>query len=59
MRKDEGLPSVYLTLYSPTGGVPTYTMTSQIYSWLWLPCVGFVCCAWQTLQMLAKDGAKN
>ena len=55
VRKDEGLPSVYLTLYSPTGGVPRYTMTSQIYSWLWLPCVGFVCCAWQTLQMLAKD----
>ena len=38
-RADEGVPSVFLTLYSPTGGVSTDSWSDTLLGWIWLPLV--------------------
>ena len=54
-RMTDGKPSIFLTIYSPTGGTPTATVSSQLVGWLWVPLLlSFYCCL-QFLSVCTAD----
>ena len=54
-RAYDGLPSVFLTLYSPTGGVPANSVSDQLLGLLWLPLVILLFCSCKLLAACTAD----
>lgn len=48
-RTGEGAPSVFVTFYSPTGGVPRTSWIDGLLSWLFVPIMVMVFCAARAL----------
>lgn len=55
-RADAGYPSVFLALYSSTGGRSLDTLTNKMHSLVWLPIVGFL---WFTYKLLSACTAHD
>jgi hypothetical protein len=49
VRDAEGPPSVFLTLYSPTGGTPERTWVDGLESWIFVPILIMCFCSAQAL----------
>ena len=55
VRAYEGLPSVFLALYSPTGGVPTHSLSETLLGLVWIPCLLVLFCACKLIAACTAD----
>ena len=54
-RDSVGPPSVFLTLYSPTGGRATDTLSSRMFTFFWVPVVLFLLCLCKLILSCTAD----
>ena len=54
-RASDGLPTVFLTLYSPTGGVAEHSLSDRLIEWVWVPFVALVFCSCKLLAAWTDD----
>ena len=59
LRSGDGLPSIFLTLYSPTGGVATNTLADQILGLIWVPLLLMIFCFCKFLAACTSDEVRR